>query len=223
MSPNKLIESPWDTSVFGVQTFELPAPTEEALMYASSNSGHYTIRVNPLDPKKSLHDFGFYYCDTLIEPFCNLSMFHAHPDPRVAVSKEVSISDLLRICNGAFSHGRFHRDFHIAHDLADQRYNRWLKQLQDEASVIGLFFQEKLVGFIALKSNSLVLHAIDSEYRGRGMAKFLWTPVCQALFDAGASEIVSSISAANLAVVNLYSSLGFRFRNAVDIYHRLTP
>jgi hypothetical protein len=55
------------------------------------------------------------------------------------------------------------------------------------------------------------------------MAKFLWTPVCQALFDAGASEIVSSISAANLAVVNLYSSLGFRFRNAVDIYHRLTP
>ncbi len=29
------------------------------------------------------------------------------------------------------------------------------------------------------------------------------------------------MSASNLAIVNLYASLGFRFRNPVDIYHRM--
>jgi hypothetical protein len=33
----------------------------------------------------------------------------------------------------------------------------------------------------------------------------------------------SSISFVNIAVINLYSSLGFRFRKPVDIYHRVVP
>jgi ribosomal protein S18 acetylase RimI-like enzyme len=223
MSPSEINQSPWDTSVFGVHAFELTSPVEEALHYASQNSGHYTVRVDPLQSKKLLYDYGFYYCDTLIEPFCALPMFKSHQDSRMTISKKVSIEDLLHICNGAFSHGRFHRDFEISNQRADERYNRWLEKMHAESSVFGLFFNEKLVGFVAIQDNSLVLHAIDPQYRGQGLAKFLWTPICQMLFDRGAVEIVSSISAANLAVLNLYSSLGFRFRNAVDIYHRLTP
>jgi ribosomal protein S18 acetylase RimI-like enzyme len=59
-------------------------------------------------------------------------------------------------------------------------------------------------------------------FRGKGLAKYLWSTGCRELFKRGHKELSSSISAANLAVLNLYSSLGFRFRNAVDVYHRLT-
>ena len=80
-----------------------------------------------------------------------------------------------------------------------------------------------LAGFIAIEENPLILHALDPKFRGQGLAKKLWTPVCSALLNKDFTEIKSSISATNLAAVNLYGSLGFRFRNPIDIYHKFTP
>jgi len=68
-----------------------------------------------------------------------------------------------------------------------------------------------------------VLHAMTPAFRGRGLAKFLWTTVCDALFLQGHAELCSSVSAANIAVIRLYQSLGFRLRHPVDVYHRWTP
>jgi ribosomal protein S18 acetylase RimI-like enzyme len=45
--------------------------------------------------------------------------------------------------------------------------------------------------------------------------------MCAELARQGAPELTSSISATNLAALNLYVSLGFRFRNPVDVYHRV--
>jgi ribosomal protein S18 acetylase RimI-like enzyme len=126
------------------------------------------------------------------------------------------------MCHGAFSHGRFHRDFNLSKVQADQRYDKWLMQLHGAGKVYGVCYRGKLAAFIAVDGNKLVLHAVDSSMRGRGLAKYLWTPVCRMLFEAGHLEVTSSVSASNLAVLNLYSRLGFSFRNPVDIYHRLT-
>ena len=54
-----------------------------------------------------------------------------------------------------------------------------------------------------------------------GIAKYLWGAVCADLVRHGARELTSSISATNLAALNLYVALGFRFRNPVDVYHRV--
>jgi hypothetical protein len=45
--------------------------------------------------------------------------------------------------------------------------------------------------------------------------------VCRQLFAEGHAEIQSSISFVNMAVINLYAALGFRFRRPVDVYHRM--
>jgi predicted GNAT family acetyltransferase len=87
--------------------------------------------------------------------------------------------------------------------------------------VYGVFWRDELAGFIAYSNNNLVLHAVVEGYRGKGLAKYWWSAVCAELFAAGHEEVKSSISAANVAVLNLYASLGFSFRNALDIYHRL--
>ncbi len=212
-------ETPWDAAAFGIPTFEISALSEENLGLASRTSGHYTIKVDPLADKKMLDAYGFYYCDTLIEPWCSLGRFRFYDRADCRVSKETGLEALLGICHGAFSHGRFHRDFNLSPELADRRYDNWLASLYREGNVLGLYHDETLAGFVAYSGSRLVLHAIDETYRGRGYGKYLWSAACRVIFDQGAPEITSSISASNLAVLNLYASLGFGFRKAVDVYH----
>jgi len=222
MLPTNIHKSPWDQKVFGIPCYEIDGFNSQSGQWAQQHPGHYTTRVNPLTDKQALEQCGFYYCDTLIEPFCSQKQFVVHQDKRASLSKAVALEDLLQISKQAFTFGRFHKDFNLSKTLADQRYDDWLTQLYEEGKVIGLHFDGKLVGFIAVDNGHLVLHAMHSQFRGQGIAKFLWSALCTELFASGISEISSSISAANLAAVNLYSSLGFSFRNAKDIYHRLT-
>lgn len=221
--PTAFKRSPWDSAVFGVEAYEIAEPSREMLEMAERIAGHYTVRVDPLQPKGALQDAGFYYCDTLIEPHCPPEHFVAFDDAAAAVTRDVALEPLLKICHGAFSHGRFHRDHNLDPALADRRYDNWLAQLHAAGRVYGLLYGGEIAGFIAVDGGRLVLHAVAKALRGKGLAKYLWTPVCRELFGQGHRELTSSVSAANLAVVNLYAALGFRFRQPVDIYHRLTP
>jgi hypothetical protein len=74
---------------------------------------------------------------------------------------------------------------------------------------------------ICVDKNTLVLHAVAEKYRGKGLSKYWWSAVCRELLAIGPDEVKSSISASNIPVLNLYTSLGFSFRNPMDIYHRL--
>jgi hypothetical protein len=213
---------PWNSAAFGICAYEIATPTQEALEIAVQLPGHYTVRVGPLTPKRWLHECGFYYCDTLIEPYCENGRFIPFDDVDATASNHQALGSLLEICHGAFSHGHFHRDFNLSQAQADLRYDNWLAQLHGAGKTHGLLYRGELSGFIAVDGNKLVLHALAESLRGRGLAKYLWTPVCRALYGQGHVEVASSVSASNLAVVNLYASLGFRFRNPVDIYHRLT-
>ena len=214
-------ETPWDAAAFGMPTFEISGFDESDLIEASRRPGHYTVRIDPLVSKKMLHEYGFYYCDTLIEPYCAKEGFRFHDHSGFEARTDAPLSELLKICHGAFSHGRFHRDFNLDHDLADLRYDRWLLSLHDEGKVLGLYHEEELSGFIAHSGGKLLLHAIAEEKRGKGYGKYLWSAACRQIFDTGINEISSSVSASNLAVVNLYASLGFRFGKAYDLYHLL--
>ncbi len=220
---NRLIKStPWDTAAFGIPTWEMLEYSESALQQAQQTIGHHTLKVSPLADKHLLHDYGFYYCDTLIEPHCTLSRLRSSHHPDTSISKIVDFEQALAICKGAFIHGRFHRDFNLSKAAADFRYDNWLKQLIDAQQVYGLYWKGTLAGFIGHQGNNLALHAIAEQYRGKGLSKYWWSAVCADLFGMGIDEVKSSISASNLAVLNLYASLGFSFSNPQDIYHRIT-
>ena len=221
--PPQIKKIPWDTTAFGMDCYEVERLSPATLEATTRIPGHYTARIEPLASKALLAEYGYYYCDTLIQPYCTPERFRAFDSPDASVSREVDLAALLAIAHGAFSHGRFHRDFNLEKARADLRYDNWLKQLHAEGRVYGLFHRSELIGFIGCQGDSLVLHAMAKSHRGQGLAKYLWTPVCRELFAQGRAEITSSISAANLGAVNLYASLGFGFRGATDIYHRLTP
>lgn len=221
MNRNVLTETPWDAAAFGLETYELADASPAALRQAAQTPGHHTVRVDPLASKQALHEHGFYYCDTLIEPYCTANRLRRSAHPDAAIGKEADWDDLHAICHGAFAHGRFHRDFNLPKEAADLRYDNWLKQLHGQGVVHGLFWRGELAGFIAHAGNSLVLHAVAEGHRGRGLAKYWWGMVCGELFEAGHAEVRSSVSAANAAVLNLYASLGFGFRKPQDVYHLL--
>jgi hypothetical protein len=221
MSQKRIKNTPWDAAAFGLRTAEITEYTPAALQEARQVPGHYTIKVDPLASKQSLYEYGFYYCDTLIEPHCTAEKLKSIVHPDTAIGKDVKWQALLPICHGAFAHGRFHRDFNLDTAGADIRYNNWLQQLYDQQSVYGLYWRDELAGFIAHAGGSLVLHAVAEHYRGKRLAKYWWSAVCSELLTTGHAEVTSSISAVNLAVLNLYASLGFSFRNPLDVYHLL--
>ena len=219
-----LIKStPWDSAAFGMPTWELLEYSRVALQQAARTSGHHTLKVDPLSDKRLLHEFGFYYCDTLIEPVCTAGRLRAVHQPEATISKEFDVESVMNICHGVFAHGRFHRDFNLPKAASDLRYDNWLKQLISSKQVFGLYWKDELAGFIGYSANTLVLHAIAGKYRGKGLSKFWWSSVCLELFQAGSMEVRSSISASNLAVLNLYSSLGFSFAESHDVYHCTVP
>lgn len=216
-----LIKStPWDTAAFGMPTWELAEYSEAALEQAAQTAGHHTLKVDPLANKQLLHEYGFYYCDTLIEPHCKAVRLRVAQHPDATMSREVDTGQVLAICHGAFAHDRFHRDFKLHQAAADLRYDNWLKQLLAARQVYGLYWQGALAGFIGYSGNSLVLHAVAQNYRGKGLSKYWWSAVCGELLSMGHDEVKSSISATNLAVLNLYASMGFSFSSPWDVYHR---
>ena len=212
----------WDSVAFGRDCYEITALDDGALRAAATHPGHYSVKVEPLVSKALLHEHGFYYCDTLLEPHCTADRFTGHRDPRATVSRDTRLDELLAICHGAFEHGRFHRDFNLPKAQAELRYDNWLRQVHAAGGARGLLFDGRLAGFMAIDGNRLVLHAMAASFRGQGIAKFLWTAVCDELFAQGHAEISSSISASNVAAANLYQTLGFRLRHPVDVYHRWT-
>ena len=215
-------ESPWDTLAFGLPCYELERASPVLLGWAARHHGHYTVRVHPLDDKRALHQYGFYYADTLIEPACTPERLRTQRDAGAAVEPGVDPDDVAEMCVGSFRYGRFHRDPALSREQADRRYVNWLKQLATEGELLGLLHQGELAGFIAIKDDAFVLHAMAKEFRGRGLARSLWSAACCYCFEKGATRLRSSISAANLAALNLYASLGFHFSKAADIYHRMT-
>lgn len=221
MNPPGLISTHWDAAAFGLATYELADASVASLRQAIQTPGHHTVRVDPLASKQRLYKYGFYYCDTLIEPHCAKGALKISTHPDTSIDKDVDWQKLLSICHGAFVHGRFHRDFNLDRACANIRYDNWLRQLYDQQRVYGLFWRNELAGFIAYSGNSLVLHAVAETCRGKDVAKYWWGTVCSELLSAGHAEVKSSISAANMAALNLYASLGFGFRNPMDIYHRL--
>jgi len=217
----EIIYIPHDSIIFGMDAYEIQTISSEIFDQVIKKPGHYTVKINPTQPKKCLHNYGFYYCDTLIEPYCTKEKFIYHEHEAIDFKFESHIHDLLSIIQHVFIYGRFHRDFNVSPQQAENRYAHWLKQLHAAGSIYALYYKHDLAGFIAVVENKLVLHALSHQYQGKGLSKFFWSKVCAHLYDLGCHELLSSISAANLAAVNLYTSLGFHFRNAVDVYHRL--
>ncbi|MFD1362109.1 GNAT family N-acetyltransferase [Lentibacillus salinarum] len=217
-----LRETPWDRRNFNINTYELTSASDEALRETAQYKGHFTIKVNPLDSHEPLLRHGFYYVDTLIKPGCKKDHLQVFPDNHVHITKSYDPDEILIIAEEAFTHGRFHRDFNIPDAMADKRYMNWVGDLQANGGIFALKYNDDTAGFYGFADDKVLLLGLRDEFRSRGLAKAFTSMACWEQFEsAGYDELTTSISAANVASLNLFYALGFRLRNTVDVYHKL--
>ncbi|WP_082233170.1 GNAT family N-acetyltransferase [Halobacillus massiliensis] len=214
--------TPWDVRNFNIDTYEVMSMEEEALAQTDEREGHFTIKIDPLSNSKLLVEHGFYYVDTLIEPVCKRDKLLSVEQEGISIEEEFDRNIILEIAEETFHHGRFHRDFNIPDEQADKRYMNWTRDLMDQNQVYGLNFHGETMGFFGFEKNRVLLLGMDRRYRGKGLAKGFLSKACQKqLLNSGHEELITSISAANVASLNLFYSLGFRLRKTIDVYHKL--
>ncbi|WP_254434108.1 GNAT family N-acetyltransferase [Halobacillus sp. Marseille-Q1614] len=214
--------TPWDVRNFHIDTFEVTSMEEEALAQTEERKGHYTIKIDPLSNPKRLLDSGFYYVDTLIEPVCKAEKLLNFDQEGITIEERYNLNTVLEIAEKTFHHGRFHRDFNIPNEQADKRYMNWTKDLIEKEQVYALNVQGETAGFYGFEKDKVLLLGMSRKYRGKGLARPFLSAACQKqLIESGSEELTTSISAANVASLNLFYSLGYRLRTTKDVYHKL--
>ncbi|HKU69518.1 MAG TPA: hypothetical protein VJQ51_01645, partial [Burkholderiales bacterium] len=140
--------TPWDCAALGYDAFELAHAGSDVMAQVTA-PGHYTVKVNPLSSKEILHRNGFYYCDTLAEPYCRSGQVRKSLHHSAGLVMRAPLEALLHMCRDAFRYSRFHRDFYVDPRVADLRYENWLRTLYATGNVYGLTWDNEIAGFIA--------------------------------------------------------------------------
>ncbi len=213
--------TPWDKRTFKIDTYQLTDSVDKALEETNNTQGHFTLKIDPLTNPKNIIESGFYYMDSLTEPVCKKEDFQFFENDKIELSQDYQKSEILQIARDTFIHGRFHRDFNVPNALADTRYMRWVEDLMEEKNLYSLLYDGELAGFYGFDEDKVLLLGIKKEFQGRGLAKPFTSMGCKKQFEQGYSSLYTSISAANVASLNLFYSLGFKLKKTLDVYHKL--
>lgn len=130
------------------------------------------------------------------------------PDGKLAAA-------IKKVASESFEDDRFHVDVNCSAEIADKRFAYWVEDLIDNEHVSFdlMYIQDELAGFMARKKNDLILAGFSKTYRAAGLGEFLWLTSCSIIKNLSHKTAETLISINNIAVLNLYSRLGFRFKN----------
>lgn len=233
---------PWDTETFGfpVASFRIESgeqvPEIEAFQSAFTRWVRFqgvVVCSAVLAPVHSawrnlLAQTGFEFVDLSLQVTLSLpgakippvrsSLRLAGPEDHAAIEK---------IAAGSFSHGRYHADPRFPQDLANHRYAQWVRNaLVQPSEVDRVYVLEeggRVAGFyhvtIEGDLSDLRLAAVAPEWKNTLLGVDLYIAILHELRQRKVRRIVTSISAVNTNIVNLYSMLGFRFSAPEIIYH----
>ena len=132
------------------------------------------------------------------------------------------------IAEDAFTTGRFVLDWRLDPKAGHLRYRRWVRNSAGDPQQKTLIatLDGAIVGFFVVETDShgrayWHLTAIASQWRHRGMGKRLWAAIIALHYAEGVQKIETTISAHNVAVMNLYARYGFKFEKPQMTFHWL--
>lgn len=137
--------------------------------------------------------------------------------------KKEDVASIIKIVTDSFSHGRFHEDPNIDEELAKLRYKQWIPQLMKDTNFFVLELKGEVAGFFNYVVNNntidLPLSGISSKYSGLG--GFMWKEMFKIIDEnEEVKQVKIMISATNLTVLNLYTSLDFKIAESLFGYHK---
>lgn len=150
---------------------------------------------------------------------------HSRSD-HVRPTRHEDLAELRRIASESHHDSRFYVDGNFRREACDEMYRIWItKQFEDEGCAVFTAEQDrKAVGYISVNSEQgegrITLIAVDSHYRGRGLAKQLIHRAELWLHVEGITRVSVPTQAANIVALRLYESCGFRVCKVEPWYHR---
>lgn len=188
-----------------------------------------------------LQDLGFYFVETALVPHCVLakngalrtfmndrgSFVPARYDAgalavcRVRKDDEDLCKTVKGIAEESFSDDRFHLDPHCSDETADRRYSYWVEEMLDdrEIAIYLLLLSGKAIAFMARKGPKLLLAGFSKKYVKCGLGDFLWLSVLEQMLAENLPHAETMISANNVPVMNLYTRIGFKFKEPAATFH----
>lgn len=239
---------PWDIQIFGFSVGEYRCGGAEALAkqwraamdahakWADGNDVELcacSVPATDWGLIALLPRFGYTFVDSTLRvslpalqaaaiPPAPIRVWHARPDEFVLIAA---------IAEHSFQTGRYHADARFPGRLADLRYRRWMERAATSADASTFVYvvrdQARVRGFCHVTVDGgvadLRLAAVDASLRGSPLGFYLYTGTLCALKQAGVTRVVSKISCANTAVMNIYAALGFRFSEPEVVFHWHAP
>lgn len=233
--------TPWDAAVFGHPTGEIlsiryrdPARLAELMALWGVQRRRAGLRLcvtrvpaDDRDLRRALIESGFVQVETA------LRMVHARlgrPVGKPPFADDLKLEEpvpgdeqaLVAIGRDAFNYSRFHEDPFVDVALARQRYQRWVADLLRQKTPIWVHRGEAGVdAFVAFtRAGSAVELILAGSAADRGfLSPGFFASFVRRFREEGMRRAAATISAANRAILDIYSQLGFRTERTLFGYH----
>jgi RimJ/RimL family protein N-acetyltransferase len=171
---------------------------------------------------------GFRFIEMVYRPLLTAVRQATFPqdDLEISPATDRDLSTIEEIAGSAFKTDRFHLDPCMDHDFADRRYRRWVRtslqhpsqrllKISEAGSIVAFFIVERFPDGRCYWH----LTAIARAMQRKGLGKRIWRAMIMHHRSEGVERIETTISAHNVAALNLYAGLGYRFQPPAMTFH----
>lgn len=139
---------------------------------------------------------------------------------------EVDLPIVQDIAERAFGHERYHIDPRLDPNLGNRRYGYWVKNSLDHPNqrLLKIMEDQHIVALFIVESRedqSVYWHltAISPQWQGQGYGQRVWYAMLRYHQERGQDTVMTTISARNVSVLNLYAKMNFRFLPPEMTFH----
>jgi RimJ/RimL family protein N-acetyltransferase len=175
-----------------------------------------------------LEQRGFRFIEMIYRPRLSAVREATFPqdDLEISPATDGDLPTIEQIAGSAFKTDRFHLDPRLDRDFADRRYRRWVRtslqhpsqrllKISEAGSIVAFFIVERFPDGRCYWH----LTAIAPAMQRKGLGKRIWRAMIMRHGSEGIDRIETTISAHNVAALNLYAGLGFRLQPPAMTFH----
>jgi RimJ/RimL family protein N-acetyltransferase len=162
---------------------------------------------------------GFRFIELNYRPFLSgLAGFVPDPEISICPAAKEDVTEISAMASRIFQTGRLHIDPMVGRELGDRRYAAWVENAFSNPSqqLFKFLINDRISAFMVIEqptptSRFWSLVGLAPGLSGRGLGRRAWQSMLAFHHAEGVQQVTTSISSHNLAALNLYVSLGFRF------------
>jgi len=186
------------------------------------------IAHNQIVESMFLQAQGFRFIELNYQPQMNKLQELELPNDEIIIEPAADADRMIlaEMAGSVFQHGRFHQDPRLGATLGNRRYRTWLLNAFElpHQKVLKCLLGGVIIAFFVVEYPEQghcfwSLNGLAPGMQGKGLGKRVWRTMMRKHQQEGIETITTSISSHNIAVLNLYASLAFRFPVPYATFH----